>query len=255
MREAGERRSGGTGFVAAAGLAAALLALSAEMAAALGSRAGWWDFRAGFAGLRGGAYLGAGAVLLSAAILARASGFRGRKGGAMSVAAIVLGLLAVALPGCYLWTAKHLPMIHDVTTDTLDPPAFVALLETRKASPNGAVYGGPEVAEKQRAAYPDIRSIESPLPAAEAFRKAEAAARGLGWRIADSDAAAGRIEATDTTRWFGFKDDVVIRVRPGPGGQGSRIDLRSVSRVGKSDIGKNASRIRSFFREFGAPGR
>ena len=82
------------------------------------------------------------------------------------------------------------------------------------------------------------------MPPNEAVQKAIDAARALGWEVVASDAAAGRVEATDTTSWFGFKDDIVVRVRPQPGG--SRVDVRSASRVGRSDVGKNAERVRDF---------
>jgi uncharacterized protein (DUF1499 family) len=62
--------------------------------------------------------------------------------------------------------------------------------------------------------------------------------------VVASDPAAGRIEANETTRWFRFTDDVVIRVAPD--GAGSRVDVRSVSRVGRSDFGVNAGRIRAY---------
>ncbi len=71
----------------------------------------------------------------------------------------------------------------------------------------------------------------------------------MGWKIVDENQAEGRIEATATTRWFGFKDDVVIRIAPS-GGNGSRVDVRSVSRVGRSDVGTNARRIRAFLKKF-----
>ncbi len=136
-------------------------------------------------------------------------------------------------------------MIHDITTDTLNPPAFVALLETRRKCPNGADYGGPDVAAAQRTAYPDIRTRELAFPSDIAFQKALEAARKMGWEIVDANASEGRIEATATTFLFRFKDDVVIRITPA--GAASRIDIRSVSRVGKSDLGANARRIRRFF--------
>jgi uncharacterized protein (DUF1499 family) len=66
----------------------------------------------------------------------------------------------------------------------------------------------------------------------------------MDWQIVSADTAAGRLEATATTRWFGFKDDVVVRIRPDA--TGSRVDVRSVSRVGKSDVGTNAARVRTF---------
>ncbi|HQX74726.1 MAG TPA: DUF1499 domain-containing protein, partial [Thermoflexales bacterium] len=75
-------------------------------------------------------------------------------------------------------------------------------------------------------------------------------ARSLGWQIHHTDAARGMLEASETTFWFGFTDDIVIRVRPHH--EGSRIDLRSVSRVGRGDLGANARRILRFSTVFGA---
>jgi uncharacterized protein (DUF1499 family) len=87
-------------------------------------------------------------------------------------------------------------------------------------------------------------------PPARAFERALAVARAQGWEIVAAVPAEGRIEATDTTRFFGFKDDIVIRVKAE--GAGSRVDVRSLSRVGKSDVGKNASRIRAYLRALGS---
>jgi uncharacterized protein (DUF1499 family) len=161
---------------------------------------------------------------------------------------IVIGCVAIGVGASYR-IAKNVPMIHDITTDPSDPPAFVSLLPERNSSLNGAEYGGPSVAEKQRQAYPQVVPIESALPPREAYGRALAVARELAWKIAADDPAAGRIEATDTTRWLRFKDDVVIRVRPGDDG-GSRIDVRSASRFGVSDLGKNAARILEFSTRF-----
>ena len=105
-------------------------------------------------------------------------------------------------------------------------------------------YGGAEVAAKQRASYPEIAPAELSLPPDRAFDRALAAAHAMGWEVVLSDPAGGRIEATDTTFWFGFKDDVVVRVIPQP--TGSRVDVRSLSRVGGGDIGANAARIRAY---------
>lgn len=85
------------------------------------------------------------------------------------------------------------------------------------------------------------------IPSDKAFEQALAAARKMSWVIVDANAAEGRIEATDTTFWFGFKDDIAIRVIPAD--KGSRVDIRSVSRVGKSDVGMNAKRIRKYMKE------
>lgn len=102
------------------------------------------------------------------------------------------------------------------------------------------------MAALQHEAYPDIRPLVLPVKSDIAFEKALAAAKKLNWAVADANAGAGRIEATDTTFWFGFKDDIVIRITPS-GPESSKVDVRSVSRVGRSDIGKNAQRIRKFF--------
>ena len=75
----------------------------------------------------------------------------------------------------------------------------------------------------------------------------------MGWEIVGSNAEEGRIEATDTTLWFGFKDDVVVRIQPR--GDESLVDVRSLSRVGKSDVGTNAQRIRAYLRKFDEMGR
>ena len=119
-----------------------------------------------------------------------------------------------------------------------DPPPFVSLMEARKQAPNGFAYGGPAIAAEQQKGYPDLKPLVVKQPPKEVVQRAIDAARAMGWEIVASDAAAGRIEATDTTAWFGFKDDIVVRIRPE--GEGSRVDVRSVSRVGLSDLGANA---------------
>ena len=136
------------------------------------------------------------------------------------------------------------PPIHDITTDTNDPPLFVDVLPLRAGAKNMAAYGGSRVAAMQHAAYPDIAPVDLVIAPAAAFAKALASANAMGWALVTADPASGRIEATATTPVFRFKDDVVIRVRPHDGG--SRVDIRSVSRIGGGDLGKNASRIREF---------
>jgi uncharacterized protein (DUF1499 family) len=89
-----------------------------------------------------------------------------------------------------------------------------------------------------------------PIPLDQTFDKALAIAQAEGWQIVTADKSTGRIEATDTTRWFGFKDDIVVRLTPW--GAGTRVDVRSVSRIGRSDIGTNARRIRSYFEKLQA---
>jgi uncharacterized protein (DUF1499 family) len=143
------------------------------------------------------------------------------------------------------------PLIHDITTDTDNPPPFVALQPQRATSKNGAAYGGPGVATQQKRGYPDLAPLALALPPEQAFGRVEATARAMGWRIVAAVPADGRLEASDTTRWFGFTDDIVVRVKAAP--RGSVIDVRSASRVGRSDLGVNARRIRAFLAALSAP--
>src|SRR5262249_3769316 len=120
----------------------------------------------------------------------------------------------------------------------------VAVVPLRAGVPVSVTYPGPETAAKQRAGYPDLKPLDLPVPPATAFARALDAAKRSGWEIDASDPASGRIEATDVTPWFGFRDDVVVRVTPTS--SGSRIDVRSLSRVGRGDLGMNANRIRGY---------
>ncbi len=224
-------------------LALLVAALALVLLAAAGplTRFGVWHFRTGLGALRWSAYLGmAGAVLGLAALAARPAG----RALPAAVLALALGGAAAFVPWRQLQAARRVPPIHDITTDLEDPPAFVAVLPLRAGSPNKAEYGGDSVAAQQRRGYPDLGPLRLEVPPAAAFARAAAAARAMGWEMVAADSAAGRVEATATTRWFGFKDDVVVRVRPD--GAGSRVDVRSVSRVGGSDVGANAARIRAY---------
>jgi uncharacterized protein (DUF1499 family) len=139
------------------------------------------------------------------------------------------------------------PRIHDITTDTDNPPQFVALLAVRQKAPNGAAYGGAKIAQAQKAAYPDITPAKLDLPPVRAFQRALNVAGNMGWKIIAAEEGEGRIEATATTFWLRFKDDIVIRIVAA--GSGSRLDIRSMSRLGRNDLGTNARRIRSFLNQ------
>jgi uncharacterized protein (DUF1499 family) len=232
---------------ASVGLALALLAGLALLLAGPGHRFGWWSLGTGFGMLRFAAYGGIAAAAVSAAALILAPLRGQRRGMFRALAGLVIGLIAVGVPAYYLHTARSVPPIHDISTDTEDPPAFETILPLRAQAPNPASYGGPAVAEQQRAAYPDIAPADYGIGTEAAFEAALAAARELGWTVVAMDEATGRIEAIDRTFWFGFVDDVVVRVRPTDAG--SRIDMRSVARVGVSDVGKNAARVRAYLAE------
>jgi uncharacterized protein (DUF1499 family)/heme exporter protein D len=209
-----------------------------------GTRLEWWSWQTGFAMFRAAAYVGIAVAVVAIVLVLMLAVPRWRARPWLPILALCLALAAVAPPVILLAQARSVPPIHDITTDTADPPGFAALLDTRNKSPNGSAYGGAEVAQAQQKAYADIKPLVVARPPREAMQRAIDAARDMGWEIVASDAAAGRIEATDTTPWFGFKDDIVVRVRPE--GAGSRIDVRSASRVGQSDVGANAARIRGY---------
>ena len=211
----------------------------------LGYRLGLWDVAFALRKLLAGATISGiiGFVLcLLAIVVAKFGGFR--FDASRATIGLVIGGIFAGYVLLQLKTVKSLPMIHDITTDTANPPVFIALADARKASPNGLEYKGAEIAEQQKKAYTDIQTMTSALPPAQLFVKAEGVAREMGWEIAAADAKEGRIEATQTTLLYGFKDDVVIRIAADQ--VGSKIDMRSMSRVGLSDVGINAARIRKF---------
>ena len=138
------------------------------------------------------------------------------------------------------------PLIHDISTDTVNPPEFEFARVGRERQDNSLNYEGRAVAQAQRQAYPDVTAIKVSLAPIELLPIVERAAEGLGWKLLGSDELMLRIEAQEQTALFGFVDDVVIRLTTMTNG-GSKVDVRSVSRLGKGDFGANAARIRRFY--------
>jgi uncharacterized protein (DUF1499 family) len=236
--------SGPTPRLVVTGAVLAGVGALAMAASGSGYRMQVWGLGVAFRMLAFGAVLaGMGGIAAAIALLSPTLRRRPR---VLPIAAVslVAAVIAVGTFGSWFMTARSVPGIHDITTDTDNPPAFVALRAARLAAPNGLDYGGAEVAAKQRTGYPDIQPVVLSIPPSDAYRRALVVARSMGWDIAAADSAAGRIEATATTAWYGFRDDVVIRVRPDS--TGTRLDLRSDSRLGGSDVGTNAARIRRF---------
>lgn len=232
---------------AKASLYIAIVAGILALLAGFGTRFGLWHFRVGFIIML---------VVLVAAIVAFVLGVIGiiatrpgssRRGFAQALAGLVISLIVLFPPVNLVINGFRLPPIHDISTDTENPPVFVAILPLRQNADNPSQYGGPEIAAQQHKAYPNVRAGMINIPPQQAFDRALAAARDMGWEIVDSNPSDGRIEATATTFWFGFKDDVVVRVTPAV--SGSRIDVRSVSRVGTSDVGANAKRIEKYVKK------
>jgi uncharacterized protein (DUF1499 family)/type IV secretory pathway VirB2 component (pilin) len=227
-----------TAIVLAAG------ALSLMLLAPLGWRTGLLPLLASFGLLMLGGLLAVlGAVLAAAALVFGRLGLRWQQA-VLPCLVVLLGIGVVFEAGEI--KSEGAPPIHDITTDPENPPPFIAVLPARQAEHAASeVYAGDAVARAQRAAYPDILPVSLGLPPARAFDVALATARSMpGWRVVASNPAAGRIEASQASFWFGFVDDIVIRISAND--QGSRVDIRSLSRQGKGDLGVNARRVRAY---------
>ncbi|HWZ43435.1 MAG TPA: DUF1499 domain-containing protein [Candidatus Saccharimonadales bacterium] len=186
--------------------------------------------------------IGIVAVIL-ALIGIRSSTTKGLAGRGIARVGLLSGLVAVGLSTMNILGAVRNP-IHDVTTDTVNPPQFSAVLPLRTGPAINPVTYDEKTAREQHKVYPDIAPLDLNVSPSQAYDRALAAARAMGWEIVASDPAQGRIEATATTLLYGFKDDVAIRIAPSA--SGSRVDVRSLSRIGQSDVGANARRVRAY---------
>ena len=196
-----------------------------------------------YAIMRWAEYIGLVALLIATGGAVYAYRQRKWSGAIVSVLALIVALTTIVIPLTWQRRAQGLPLIHDVTTDLENPPAFQAVLAKRGNAPN-SLERSPQLAVLQRDGYPDLAPVTLPTPPAATFDRALAVAQAGGWEIVTADKSSGRIEATETTRWFGFTDDVVIRLTPW--GAGTRVDVRSAARAGAGDLGRNARRIRQF---------
>jgi uncharacterized protein (DUF1499 family) len=236
--------------LAVIGLALAVAAFLLLVAGPLGWRAGWWHFSLAFNTLMPYAgYAGIAAVAVSVLALLLGVAKAPRRGVAIAVLGIAIGAVAAYFP----WEAGEMrgkyPRLNDITTDFANPPSLAFSEAMRKAEEGGpAAYGGADLEALQQKSYPGIEPATLDLPPAQAFDKALATATAKGWTIVKSDPAAGVIEAYDRSRWFGFTDDIAIRVSAaGPAASShSRVDVRSHSRQGRGDFGVNAARVRGF---------
>ena len=210
---------------------------------ALGAKWGLWDFRSAFSLLMGLSVTGA--VLLAlvgfALIASINSGNQKAKHGA--TAAVLILILPLAYVFANVYKAKSLPVIHDISTDLENPPQFVHAQKVRGEVENSLEWQ-PETVALQQQAYPNIRSVYLPIEVGKAWHLIEQTIMNLPWELTYHSKDEGIFEATATSFWFGFVDDIIIRVTAD--GDKTRVDIRSVSRVGKSDLGKNAERIRYF---------
>jgi len=233
---------GSIGALALVGVALSLLAL-----APLGCRLDWWQYGFGLYRLMPiSGIIAAAAVILAILTLALGrSRLRSPSLGMLTVA-LLLGTVLTYVPAHYAFRRHTLPPIHDISTDTDNPPKFSAVLAARADEHAASVDDHrPQLAQLQKAAYPDLKPIITPLSVAQAFQQALDVAKAMpGWSIVAADVKVGHIEASEESRWFRFTDDIVIRVAGDE--VGSRIDMRSTSRNGTSDYGVNSARIRAY---------
>lgn len=201
------------------------------------------------------ATLGAALAFAAVAILFAFAAFvsiwrQGASGLGRALRGLFLGVLLLAYPAYLAQRAYKLPAINDISTDTANPPRFVALAPQRPA--DHVAYPGGTTAARQLAAYPDIVPLQLDLPVRSAYEVALGVIQTHKWTVANATppSAARRdalIETTARSMVLGFREDIVIRITAA--GSGSRIDLRSASRSPAPDLGTNAARLRGLLDE------
>lgn len=208
----------------------------------------WWGLGTAFTWLIPGSAV-AGLISFSLALFfgfARWNNPR-KKGAVLAAIGLILSLVVMGTVGYWFNETQKYPPIHDVSTDIENPPEFRAIVPLRANAPNDTTYGGEENADLQRRYYPDVQTVYLDMNYNEVFDRALEAAEQRPWeKIVTSDRQAGLIEAYDKLPWFGFIDDVVIRIDTADTSGHYKIDVRSVSRLGRGDIGVNAQRIRDY---------
>ena len=201
-----------------------------------------------FTGFKYGVYVGIAALLLLALLIVIQIVSKRKIVTPISVAIVaVFSAVAIIVPVGMLNKGAKAPAIHDISTDLVNPPEFDAVALLRTDASNPITYAGVASAEQQRQAYPELKTLTYSQSKAELIIAIEQATQNLGWALVDADPDTGKVEATDTTTWFGFKDDIVVRVNDI--GSKREVDIRSKSRIGASDLGKNAKRIHEFIKE------
>ncbi|GAA3894980.1 hypothetical protein GCM10022228_02600 [Halomonas cibimaris] len=225
-------------------LSVALLLASAVLIAAAGPayRMEMLPLGDAFSLLRYATYAAVAAAALGLVTLIAAAVKRRFGPGTVAVLVMAAAVALLYVPWQHWQRAQAVPAIHDITTDMTNPPAFEAVANARRKAPNAVDYPGARTAEQQRAAYPEIQPLTVDAPPGTVLAAVQTEMQNAGWHIAD--VGPRRVEATATTRWFGFKDDVVVRLSEKDGQ--TRVDMRSASRLGKSDVGTNAARIHTF---------
>jgi uncharacterized protein (DUF1499 family) len=206
-----------------------------------------WSLGMGFTLLRYAAYT---AIVLAVISLISVWFLRKSRTRAIVYAIISLIFTGIVSGTALYWQqqAGSVPPIHDITTDMENPPEFYAMVRLRANAPNPPEYAGSETSQLQRAFYPNIQPLYLETDLQEVMDLAVMLVVQRGWDIVSVNRKDGRIEATEKLPWFGFKDDVILRFTDIEDG-GTRVDMRSKSRVGRGDVGVNAKRINRFLRD------
>jgi uncharacterized protein (DUF1499 family) len=234
------------------GFILALLCAVAAVGSGLGYRLGLWHFRTGFEILKWSFFVSGATLLILLACMFFVQ-TKTRADSMIGITGIIICLVLVYVPYSWKKTLDAYPYIHDISTDTLNPPDFVIVDQLRAADDHSIEYDGLEVAELQAKAYPDIKTLVIDGDIEKHLQSAENVLNDMNLDIVSVDIESGRIEAVATSFLFGFKDDMVIRMTETDGAQVA-VDVRSKSRVGKSDLGQNAKRIRRFMEGLAARG-
>ncbi|AYF34375.1 DUF1499 domain-containing protein [Halomonas sp. XH26] len=242
-------RRGGVWPTLLAWLSVIALIASALLMAGAGPAYRWELISLGdaFSLMRNGVYAATAAVAISILLLLISAFTRRMGAGVAAIFVIVATAALLYLPWQQWQRAQQAPAIHDITTDTQNPPDFVALRDAREAAPNAVDYPGEATARQQQMAYPNVQPLQVTAPKATVLAAAQAEVEASGWQIAAITEST--IEATATTRWFGFEDDVIIRLTEQQ--NDVQVDMRSASRLGTSDVGTNALRIETFLDNLG----
>lgn len=240
----GEINSGSTrSWWARATLIGSMIALVLLFLGPVGTRIGIWGFQTGLLVMIPAGTLLAAIGLLVALISLFVSKKRGFAGDppALFTSIAICAVILVTM-GLQFQKGTSVPAIHNISTDLSDPPRFTAvIIEARGEGSNPLKYDAEKIGPQQQAAYPEVTTLIVSQSGAATLSSAVAVLEDMGLEVVNVDEEAGIVEATETTFWFGFKDDLVVRVRETAGG--SEVDVRSVSRVGLSDLGANAARI------------
>ena len=221
---------------AVAGAVLGAAGLAGLVGLGLGFRLGLWSFPPALVAAEWLVYAAALGVLLAAIGAVRSRPGAGKRGFVLSLLGLALALPVVAIGAQWEYATRTTPQINDVSTDTEDAPVFWHM-------PNPTQYPA-QSAALQRAGYPDLATLKLGIGPERAYAHALAVVKDNGWEIVADDPKDGRIEAIATSLLYGFKDEIAIRVAAADGG--SRVDVRSRSRLGRIDRGVNAKRIRAY---------